>query len=94
VAKLSHHYDFSGAIAGWVGKLVNLIGLFHTRNSFNGEIPDFINLQQLTKLELSSNKFIGAIPTTLGSCQELGTIRMGRIFCQEAFQHLWAILAA
>jgi Leucine-rich repeat (LRR) protein len=60
--------------------VATLVECVLSHNNLEGEIAHFSNLQQLTKLGLSSNKFVGVIPTTLGSCQELGTIRMDQNF--------------
>ncbi|KAF0926106.1 hypothetical protein E2562_021820 [Oryza meyeriana var. granulata] len=53
-------------------------GLSH--NSLQGLIPSLSRLQQLSYLDLSSNKITGEIPPTLGSCQQLETINMGQNF--------------
>jgi Leucine-rich repeat (LRR) protein len=74
------HNNLQGRIPNGVFTVATLVECVLSHNNLEGEIPGFSNLQQLAKLGLSSNKFIGAIPTTLGSCQELGTIRMDQNF--------------
>ncbi|KAL6903665.1 hypothetical protein ACP4OV_004478 [Aristida adscensionis] len=68
--------NLQGIIPREVTAMVTILELFLSHNNLEGTIPDLSNLQQLTKLELSSNKFTGEIPATLGKCQQLGTIRM------------------
>jgi hypothetical protein len=74
------HNNLQGRIPNGVFTVATLVECVLSHNNLEGEIAHFSNLQQLTKLGLSSNKFVGAIPTTLGSCQELGTIRMDQNF--------------
>ncbi|KAL6651007.1 hypothetical protein ACP70R_009932 [Stipagrostis hirtigluma subsp. patula] len=68
--------NLQGNIPKEVLAAVTMVELVLSHNSLEGKVPGISNLQQLTKLELSSNQLIGEIPATLGTCQELGTIRM------------------
>ncbi|TVU15328.1 hypothetical protein EJB05_38844, partial [Eragrostis curvula] len=74
------HNNLQGSIPKDVFTVATLVECVLSHNNLEGEIPEVSNLQQVTKLELGSNKFTGAIPTTLGTCQELGTVRMDQNF--------------
>ncbi|CAL4968248.1 unnamed protein product [Urochloa decumbens] len=71
---------FTGLIPPSMGNQLQQISMLNlSYNNFQGSIPvEFGNLKQLTILDLSSNKLSGEIPETLGECQQLFTVQVGR----------------
>jgi Leucine-rich repeat (LRR) protein len=54
----------------------SLLRLRLGNNSLNGTIPSLGNLQNLTYLELDSNKLTGSIPAELGLCTNLALVNL------------------
>jgi Leucine-rich repeat (LRR) protein len=72
--------DFHGTMPKEILRTATLTKCLVYDNNLEGPIPGFGSLQQLTWLDLSSNKLSGEIPASLGTCQQLQTIQMGQNF--------------
>ncbi|KAI3732353.1 hypothetical protein L1987_63557 [Smallanthus sonchifolius] len=71
--------NFSGNIPESMGKLTQLVYLDLSSNRFIGQIPSFQKCKNLTRVDLSRNRFndfIGSIPSSLFSLQKVQQIQL------------------